>query len=310
MNWSTDKSHQVGISAIHFEGGNRVEDIESITNAKEKFKAVSIPLNKKLLGSNSYLRNDLSLHEFITIPAKKTLQEFSQMNEPVDMVIFASANLAHIHHEPSLVCQMLKTLNIEQAIPIAVTLQECTSLLAAIDIARMYIQCQSYKNILVISFDQISVEDDRVKSFGVISDAVSSCIVRHSTSALHQIMCYENGYDIKGANGKDDFNSRKQLSQRVTQNVLSKSGATINDITKVFTTNFYKPVTQFSADTLSLKKEQVYNGTAMNMAHCVCSDPLINFAHYLKNEEAHSGALYLLQSYAPGFMASMVIRAN
>jgi hypothetical protein len=79
-------------------------------------------------------------------------------------------------------------------------------------------------------------------------------------------------------------------------------------VKKVCGTNFFKPLAKYNAATLGLVEHQLYTERASEFGHCMCADPLLNLGAYLDSErDWDRGDLFLLQAYAPGFLASMLV---
>lgn len=179
-------------------------------------------------------------------------------------------------------------------------------MLTAIDVASRSLRDEDMGNALVVCFDVTSSDEDRVAPYGVLSDAASSCILSKGDGGL-QVLGYASGYDWQGATGTDDFNVRTQLGQSVLKKSLQRAGLQLHQVSRVFSTNFFEPISKVYAAALSLK--QVYTRTAA-YGHCACSDPIINMLDYLQSNPAASGEHFMLQSYAPGFMAMLPLRAT
>lgn len=299
-----------GISGLCFELGEEQREIEKIEGAKDQFKAFRLPMNMTMLGCKYYRRAERTSRELLSETIRRTLAETGQIAADIDMLIIASASILEIASDKGCVASIIEEHGLVSALPLAVTLKECTSLLGAIDIARRYVETGGAKNVLVASVDVVRDESARIKPFGVMSDAAASCLISCATDAKWQIMGYANKVDLKGLKGEDDFTSRRNLADMALKQVLASARAGIGDIKKVFATNFYLPVARFNASSIGLKEAQLSLETAQETGHCVCADPLISLCRHVASQDAgeDDGALYLLQSYAPGFLACLLIK--
>ncbi|MBM0106543.1 hypothetical protein JM946_17580 [Steroidobacter sp. S1-65] len=297
----------VALHSLSFELGNTQREVLSIDGVEGQFKRAGLPANTKMLGCRYFYEARQPLEEMISATMSRTLADAALDASEIDAFVFASARHTAESLDRSFVQRLLQKHGLQRAMPLAVSLQECLSLLTAIDVATRSLQDEDMRSALVVCFDVTPSDDDRVAPYGVLSDAASSCIVSKGRSGL-QILGYASGYDWQGATGTDDFNVRTRLGQSVLKKSLQRAGLQPQQLSKVFSTNFFEPISKVYAAALSLK--QVYTRTAASYGHCACSDPIINMLDYLHSNPAASGEHFMLQSYAPGFMAMLPLRAT
>lgn len=296
----------VALRSLSFELGSTQREVLSINDVEGQFKRAGLPANTKMLGCRYFYEARQPLEELISATMLRTLGDAALDAGDIDAFVFASARHTPESLDRFFVQRLLQQHGLKRAIPLSVSLQECLSMLTAIDVASRSLRDEDMGNALVVCFDVTSSDEDRVAPYGVLSDAASSCILSKGDGGL-QVLGYASGYDWQGATGTDDFNVRTQLGQSVLKKSLQRAGLQLHQVSRVFSTNFFEPISKVYAAALSLK--QVYTRTAA-YGHCACSDPIINMLDYLQSNPAASGEHFMLQSYAPGFMAMLPLRAT
>lgn len=297
----------VALRSLSFELGSTQREVLSINDVEGQFKRAGLPANTKMLGCHYFYEARQPLEDMISATMSRTLAHAEIEASEVDAFVFASARHTPESMDRAFVQRLLQRHDLKRAMPLSVSLQECLSMLTAIDVATRSLQDEDMRNALVVCFDLTTSDDERVAPYGVLSDAASSCILSKGDGGL-QVLGYASGYDWQGATGTDDFNVRTQLGQSVLKKSLQRAGLQQQQLSKVFSTNFFEPISKVYAAALSLK--QVYTRTAASYGHCACSDPIINMLDYLQSNPAASGEHFMLQSYAPGFMAMLPLRAT
>ncbi len=297
-----------GFGGISVELGDRRRAVSSIEDVAGLFKAQNLPMSPGLLGYEYFHESTLAPEEPISRVMANALASTGVDPADVDMLLVASADVSFLADRQFLP-RLMDRSGLSAALPLTITSQECTSLLSAINLAGTYLESRSSGNVLVVSYDRVEADARRIQSFGVLSDAAAACLVSspHGGSEF-RTRGFSHGSDLRGMRGEDDFASRKVLSNKVTGDILAQGGISIARVRKVFATNFFRPVARYNASALALAEQQLYLDRAPEIGHCLCADPLINFSFF--QDEAPSwelGDLYLLQAYAPGIMASLLV---
>jgi 3-oxoacyl-[acyl-carrier-protein] synthase-3 len=298
------------LGGVSVELGDRQREVESLADAAEQFKAKKLPMNAKLLAFRYFRESTLSAEEAMSRVIQRTLALTGMAAAEIDAMILASAGGAFLL-DRKLLPALLARNGLSKAMPMTVTSQECTSLLSAIDVAARYAKDGTYRRILVVSYDRAEQDADRIQMFGVVSDAALACIVSGEDELDFRIKAFAHKSDVHGMQGDDDFASRKALTDAVTGEVLNAGGVRMGLVKKVFSTNFFKPLATFNASALGLEQGQLCADLGAEIGHCLCADSLINLESFFRTEaNVKQGDLYLLQAYAPGLLASMLIERS
>lgn len=295
-----------GWGGISVELGNR-RAVQSIPDVSEQFRKCRLPMSAGLLGYEYFYESKLAPEEPISRALSRTLAATGVLARDVQMLIVASADVDFLA-DRQLLPRLLRRLGLSSALPLTITSQECTGLLSAIHLACNYVHGRSFNNILVLSYDRARDDAQRIQIFGVVSDAVTACLVSSAGGMDFLVKSFSHVSDLRGMQGEDDFANRKSLTITGTDAVFAGSGASLAGVKKVFGTNFFKPVAKYNASALGLVEHQLYMERAPEFGHCLCADPLLNLGAYLDSgQDCDRGDLFLLQAYAPGFLASMLI---
>lgn len=295
-----------GWGGISVELGNR-RSVQSIPDVAKKFRDCKLPMSAQLLGYEYFYESKLAPEESISRAVSRTLAATDVSARDVQMLIVASADVGFLANR-QLLPRLLQHLGLSSALPLTITSQECTGLLSAVHLAHGYVRGKSLKNVLVVSYDRERDDAQRIQPFGVVSDAVVACLVSSVVSMDFMVKGFSHVSDLRGMQGDDDFSNRQSLTVAGTDEVFAGSGASLARVKKIFGTNFFLPLTKYNAATLGLAEHQLYMKRAPEFGHCLCADPLLNLGAYLDSEQDwDEGDLFLLQAYAPGFLASMLI---
>ncbi|GAB2582144.1 hypothetical protein GCM10027066_24610 [Dyella jejuensis] len=260
-----------------------------------------------MLGYEYFYESKLAPEESISRAIARTLDTTGVSERDVQMLIVASADVDFLT-DRQLLPRLLQRHGLSLTLPLTITSQECTGLLSAIHLALGYIQGKSFSNILVVSYDRARDDDQRIQTFGIVSDAVVACLVSSNGDVDFLVKGFSHVSDLRGMQRDDDLATRTSLATAGTDEVFAGSGTSLARVKKVFGTNFFKPLIKYNATALGLVEHQLYAEHAPEFGHCLCADPLLNLGAYFDSEQDWDrGDLFLLQAYAPGFLASMLV---
>jgi 3-oxoacyl-[acyl-carrier-protein] synthase III len=187
-----------------------------------------------------------------------------------------------------------------------ITLQQCASSLTALDYARNLFHDPRVSHVVVVAFDFVVDDDERIRPFALFSDAVTSCMVTRSDAPRISLLSYGVGVDFAGFVGRDDFMSRKRVAVTTLESVLGRHGLVLGDVAACFSTNFYKPVALFNANICGIGRNQLCIDTLASRGHCGNCDWMINLMHRRAEGQLAPGK-YLAQAFAPGFFACALL---
>jgi len=299
-------SSRIGLGAIAVELGENVREVEAIPGAREKFASLKLPMSSALLRYRHYRESTLAPDEVIGRVVRRCLEHAGVAASDIDMFILTSADASFLA-DRKLVPSLLASHGLLRAVPMAIVSQECTGLLSAIHMAGSHIRSGLGRRILVASYDHGGLDADRIQPFGVVSDAASACLVSSEEPLDFEVLGFAHYGDVRGMHGEDDFDQRQALINKVNAAALADAGMSLGGISKVFSTNFFWPLATYYASTAGISAALLHDETLLDVAHCLSADALVNLDHYQRKPEGKAGDRYLLQAFAMGLLASMVV---
>ena len=227
----------------------------------------------------------------------------------VDHILFATSDnhLFHVHDD--FAREILLDLALSDAIPALLSLQQCVSSLTALDYAHRLFADPGVENVVVVGFDLVSQEADRIQPFALYGDAVSSCLVCRGTRGDLTLEAYRLGVDPDGLQGRDSFESRKRVASAALSAALVEAGTGVGAIEACFSTNFFKPIALFNANICGIPSNRLAIPTLGRRAHCGNCDWMMNLVEHQQNAGLVPGGKYLAQAFAPGFSGCAVLTA-
>lgn len=301
-----EQGTSVGLGGITIELGDAVREVETIPGAREKFAALKLPMSSALLRYRHFRESTLAPDEVIARVTERCLKSINVAASDVDMFILTSAD-ARFLADRKLLPNLLKRHGFTRTVPMAIVSQECTGLLSAIHMACTRIRGGLDRRILVASYDHGEADAHRIQPFGVISDAATACMVSSLEPLDFKVLGFAQYGDVHGMHGEDNLDQRQGLINKVTAAVLADAGMALGNVAKVFSTNFFWPLTTYNATTAGFSISLLHDETLLEVAHCLSADALINLDHYRRKPAGRPGDRYLLQAFAMGLLASMLV---
>lgn len=166
------------LHAPHYVLGERELDHRKIEGLDARAAELSMVPNARLWGWGSVWRTERDLAELAIESGAGTLRAAGAEASSVDALVLCSTRFPggpRTHGE--FVERILTGLGLDRAAFLGVTLNRCTNLLVAIDVARALVLAGRHRRVLVITTDRIEDEADRMESFALFSDGAASCLV-------------------------------------------------------------------------------------------------------------------------------------
>lgn len=301
-----EQGARVGLGGIAVELGDLAREVDTIPGAREKFMALKLPMSGALLRYRHFRESTLAPDEVIGRVMERCLKRTDVAASDIDMFILTSAD-ARFLADRKLVPNLLARHGLLRAVPMAIVSQECTGLLSAIHMAATYIRTGMGRRILVSSYDHGGEDAHRIQPFGVVSDAASACMVSSVDPLDFNVLGFAQYGDVRGMHGEDDFDQRTALINKVNAAALAEAGMSLREVSKVFSTNFFWPLASYYATTAGVPVHLLHDETLQDVAHCLSADALINLDHYHSKPAGQPGERYLLQAFAMGLLASMLV---
>jgi len=282
---------------------------QSIENYEAICAAQGLTLSLSAMGCGSFWQMTQPLEVYVARCIADTLAQSEVGPERVDGIVFSTMDQNLRYVDTSFTRRVLEDLGLSRCMPTIISLQQCVSSLAALDYACRLFQEPYVNHVIIVAFDFVVDEVDRIKSFALFGDAVTTCLVSRDGSGL-SVLSYASNVDFAGLLGRDTFESRQQMAVSTLGATLDRAGCGIDEIERVFSSNVYKPISLFNAHACGIPRDRVYIDTLRSMGHCGNCDWMLNLMHYRERGEIPAGKKYLAQSSAPAFFACAALGAE
>ena len=296
------------LDSLSCEFGEVERTLDSIADLERLRTERKIPLPLPAMGCGTFSQMLRSLPEAARACIQRSLDQSGVPAERVNHIIFATSDNHLLQIDPDFSRKILVDLRLDHAVPALISLQQCASSLTALDYARRLLEDETVENVLLVAFDLVASDEDRVQSFALFGDAIASCLISRSGPGL-ALDGFCIGIDELGIRGSDSFESRKRVATAVLCAALSQADTDIELVRTCFSTNFYKPVALFNASICGIPAAKLAIPTLARRAHCGNCDWLINLAEHSQTQGLQAGGKYLAQAFAPGFNACAVMTA-
>jgi 3-oxoacyl-[acyl-carrier-protein] synthase III len=295
----------VSLSAFACEFGDRERTAESIADFSTLCQSKGLGLSLSAMGCKSFWQMTRPVESYVVQCIARTITASGVAADQVDHVIFTTMDKNLRHLDVNFARDVLAEAGLVQCVPIFLSMQQCVSSLGAVDHAARLLADGSARHVVVAAFDFVPDDADRIQSFALFGDAVTTCMVSRAPGLA--LLARGVGVDFTGLMGRDNFESRKQVVLAIMKRILDESGARIEDVERCFTTNFYKPIAWFNASVAGIQRARLGTDTLATRAHCGNCDWMMNLAHQQAQSGLTPGRKYLVQSFAPGFFAAALL---
>lgn len=289
---------------IRYSLGERARSYVEAPQFEEKRRSYRLPNAPELFGWGTYYSTALPVAHLAIEAAANTLDAAAVRREDVDVVLFCSVNF--VSEGRSLYQTVLRRLGLTRAFPMGLTLNDCTMLPSAIELARSLIAA-GYANVLIISANRIEDESHRLLNYALFSDAAVSCLVQRESGRGYEILASELMSRIRPAETGDGL-ADEALYRAAHERFMQKVQAPIARFHQVFCNNLFAPVVKIKEGRLGILEKQLFLENIPRISHCFAADPLINLADYSGRQPLQSGGLVMLTSDADGLRAETGLR--
>lgn len=300
----------VSVVGLACEPGDLQRTPETIENFSQLCADRGLSLSLTTMGCGTFFQMTKPVAGYVVRAARQTLRASGTPAAAVDAVVFATTDQNLRALDEGFTRQVLQEVELTNATPTLVSFRQCASSLAALEYGAKSFHDERTQNVLLVAFDFVAEDADRIKPFALFGDAVTSCMLKREPAAgLRLISCSIN-VDFAGLTGRDSFQSREQAASATLDSVLAEGRATKAEIEKVFSTNVYKPLAMFGADICRIPRARLYMETLRELAHCGNCDWMLNLLHYQERHGITAGKKYVVQAPTPGFFACALLEAR
>ncbi|MFF9768227.1 hypothetical protein ACF1GT_16705 [Streptomyces sp. NPDC014636] len=306
---STQQEVTIGSFACVF--GDLERGPDDIPGFAALWQAAAPDTDFDAMGCGTFRTMSGPVEKYIIESVRQTLDGQAVRPDDVTHLVLATSDARLGSLAPDCAVTVLDALGMTQCVPVVLSFQQCCSSLAALRHGWELFSDEDVRNVVVVSLDFTPDDSDRVRSFALFSDAVASCLITRDTGGPLRLASAAVKVDHCGLMGRDSFMSRQKVAQAAFTKVFQESGERLDDVTRVFPTNLFQPVTLFNASIAGVHREKLhFADTLRAYGHCGNSDWMINLVDYADKVGIRTGEKYLAQASAPGFFACGLLVAT
>jgi 3-oxoacyl-[acyl-carrier-protein] synthase III len=283
---------------------------EDIPEFEKRWMAEGAGTSFSLMGCGTFRKMVAPVEDHIVRCIEQTLAAAGVAADSVDHIIISTKDLCLAAIGGGFVPDVLDRVGLTCCTPLLLSLQRCSVSLTALDYAQGLFADPAVRNVVVVAFDVTPDDADRIRSFAVFGDAVTSCLLRRADGPGFRLLSSAVRVDYEGLFGRDSFTSRQEVASRAVAQVVAGSGEPLVSAAAIFPTNLFKPLTMFNAAAAGLDAGKLHFADSLAAyGHCGDCDWMINLMHYDETVGVRAGDSYVVLASSPGFFAGAQLRA-
>ncbi|HEY0934817.1 MAG TPA: hypothetical protein VGD91_13870 [Trebonia sp.] len=281
-----------------------------IPGLAERARELRMAMNPRLWGWGTVWRTHRDLAGLAVESGRATLEATGADPAAVDELILCSTEFpgnARVHG--SFVEQVTSGLGLPDTAFTGLTLNRCSNLLVAIDIASALVTAGRRRTVLVVTTDKVRDERDRAETFALFSDGAASCLVSgqgYGTPSYEvtACACAQRNSDLDWSH---EISS--DLARLVNQELLKPQGLGLAELDALLPANIFTPLLLAKERQAGFAPGQVDTRNIARTGHCFAADPLINLVDRAAAGQVRDGGRYLLAVSLPGSRYGVLLRA-
>ncbi|HHQ6617280.1 TPA: ketoacyl-ACP synthase III family protein [Serratia fonticola] len=239
------------------------------------------------------------------------LADAPQLRQQIDVVIYAHTGAVSGVWGLSIVTQLVRTLGLKHAQPLATCSNNCVAIFSALDLARHHLQSagSDAKVLIVVGEIADNVELRVVANVAIVGDgagagifSLSGCGPKMQAHAIHNWPGYAHGIWLPtNSDCYKDFELHYQPRLKaVIDDVLRKADTALDQISWIVPHNVNIWMWRKAAAYLDFPLEKIFLSNIRRTAHCLGADMFINFHSLQESAEFSAGDKVLMVSAGVG----------
>jgi len=204
-----------------------------------------------------------------------------------------------------LVRTVMSGLGLDDADVIGVTLNNCTNLLAGLQVADAMVAGGRYTRVLVITSDRVRDETARMERFALFSDGAASCLVQADQGAFEVVSC-AGAHNVHQLDWSNEISP--DLAGTVNERLLKTAGITLDEVSALMHANIFRPILVLKEMQAGFSRDQLYTDNIARIGHCFAADPVINLVDRAAAGQVADHRHYMLASSVPGSRIGILLR--
>lgn len=312
------QTKQVFLGGIAYETGDP-HDIEEVPELQADQEVLE---NLLATGLEKYTVSRFSPMEMARRCIARTLEKTGVAPADVGAVIYATTGYAASAKpwKPLRYGEELGDLVIElgltRALPLWISLGQCTNMTAALRAAGDMIRDGSTHNVIVLLADCVGEGYSRLvaPNITVLSDAAVSCLVTDDARAEYELLAIQQHVDWELARTDPSksfvkfFKGTAGGVKIVSTAIMQALGKQPEDFAALMMNNASLSVARVFSEQTGIPVSRIFIENIPRYAHCDAADNLINLHDYALAGSQKAGALYLLLASAPYMWGAAALR--
>jgi 3-oxoacyl-[acyl-carrier-protein] synthase III len=287
--------------------GEIESDHTSIENLAERAAELRLPLNPKLMGWGSIRRSTRSLEDLAAESGRATLAAAGVDPADVDALVVCSTRIpGNSDGHGAFMQSLLAGIGLGDIAFYSQTLNRCTNLLAALDVAHAFVRSGRHRGVLVVTADKVEEGGERVAAYALFSDAAASCLVTAEPGAgAYELVACASAQDAASLESWREISS--DLARKVNAQLLPPLGMKVGDLAALMHLNIVKPLLSLKEMQAGFTASQLWTENISRLGHCFAADPLINLVDRDLLGHVRPDGWYMLAASVPGSRAGVLL---
>lgn len=295
------------LAAPAYELGETELDHAGIDGFAARAAELGLPNNAKLMGWGNVRVSERSLQELSVESAKRTLGAAGVGPSAVEALIFCSTRVPGNSDGHGLFMEtLIEGIGLGDVPFYSQTMNRCTNLLNALDVADAFVRAGRYRSVLVVTADKID-DGERTWAHALFSDAAASCLVTaEPLPGAFEMAAFASAQDASSLEWSKEISS--DLARRVNELLLEPLGMKLGDVGALMHLNVVKPLVMLKELQAGFSPAQLYTENIVRLGHCFGGDNLINLVDREAAGHVHEGGWYILAASVPGARVGLLVR--
>ncbi|GAA3808483.1 hypothetical protein GCM10022226_30770 [Sphaerisporangium flaviroseum] len=302
---TTRSSIPVFLTAPHYVLGEIDEDHTAIAGLQARIEEFRLLPKPGLWGWGRVRRTERTIESMAVESGAATVRAAAIDPSSIDGLVLCSTGFpADTRAHGRFVETIMRGIGLEGADFTGLTLNRCTNLLAAIQVADALVASGRRRHVLVVTTDRAD-EDTRMEKFAIFSDGAASCLVTREPGG-HELMSCAAAHEAGELDWSNEISS--DLARQVNERLLEPLGMKLQDVSALMHGNVFKPIVMMKEMQAGFTPEQLYTGNIPRVGHCFAADPIINLVDRTAAGHVRDGCFSMLASSVPGSRIGVLLR--
>jgi len=277
-----------------------------IPGLAERAAGLGVPYAPEIWGWGHIHRSRRSLEELAIEAGKATLRAAGVDAAGVDALVLCCTGFpGGWDSHGDFVRTVSEGLGTGETDFLGVTLDRCTNLLAGVRVAEAFVASGMHRRVLVVTFDKVADEADRLDRFALFSDGAAGVLVSDADGE-YEIVASAAAHEMTELDWSNQISP--ELSRRVNAQLMKRASMAIDQVDLVMHTNVFEAVIVMKELQAGFTAAQLYTDNIARVGHCFAADPIINLADLAEAGRLRGGGHYLLAASVPGVRYGVLLR--